>query len=112
MLGISVPVRLDASGSTATESGGDQLDKVIRLSLCDCKNDNPFQQDIGLPVKIFQIPGTSPLDSYIREVFAKLEAERRARLETYEIASVKDGEVEVKIKYIDIENNQTRELVL
>ena len=110
--GISLPVRLDSLGNTVLDTDEIQLEKVIRLGLLGCLNANPFQQDLGLPPKIFQLPGVQAVKSYIRDFFDSLQAEGRAKLDTLSFGDVKDGEVDVTIIYIDLENNQKRELRL
>ena len=110
--GVSVPIRLDAAGNTNLDTETDQLEKIIRLGLLDCVNTNPFQQDLGLPPRVFKIPGTQALKSYIKDFFEGLQAEGRAKLDTLTFGEVVDGEVDVEIIYIDLENNQKRELRL
>lgn len=110
--GISVPVRLDSLGNTVLDTETEQLEKIIRLGSLDCANANPFQQDLGLPPLVFKVPGTQVIKSYIQDFFEGLRAEGRAKLVALTFGNASNGEVDVEIIYIDLENNQKRELRL
>jgi hypothetical protein len=114
--GLSLPIRARA-GRAVLATGEEQLKKIIFLSLCDCSSSNPFQ-DLGVPLTVIfsnQDDDTrARVERRVRERFAQLESDERARLaDGYpQFTEGEDGELLCDIRYVNLETTSEEELNL
>lgn len=102
------------------DPAGDGLDRdealrqVVRLSLLDGTNSNPFQaSNMGMPDRTFSratAADVATLRDAVGRVFARLERGHRARLEDVQTARASGGLLEVVITYSNLETGERREL--
>lgn len=109
--GLTLPIAV-VNGRVLRSSGTDQLHKVIMLGLAENDSDNPFQ-DIGFNHGVFDVNDPSQAARYtnrIARLFARLEAEGRARLMPgYPKFESVGEELIATIKYIDLETDKPQE---
>jgi hypothetical protein len=110
MLSIQWPPDLE-SGRAALVDGADELRQVIRLALLDAQNGNPFNSDLdpgGEAVWAAMAPAASgEAAARVRSVFARLERERRARLEAVDVADAgATGDRTITVRYLDLETGR------
>lgn len=110
--GIKVPVTADR-GRLATEDSGDQLAKVIMLALASGDSNNPWATDEGTQDVVFGLPnnGTRALvERAVRQNFARLERDQRARLTKLAVVEAADGVLNVDVSYVDLEARTERDI--
>jgi hypothetical protein len=121
--GMAIPIAPNSQGRTMARDGSDQLMKIIDLNLSDLENENPFQQFKGAtkgepgidPEIIFSINRAAlqaRIKRSIKDFFARLEADGRAKLESGYPQMAFDSntmDLTVKIVYVDLENSKPQE---
>lgn len=112
--GIKAPFTTNRSGGFATESGSDQLKKIIMLSIDYCPSDNPFNTDVGIEFPVFDINETSlqaRLMLRIQQVFDRLRKQNRAKLITAEPKSENEN-LAIDIEYVDMQTDRPDSLLV
>lgn len=113
MQGLAFPVRA-RNGRLVLVDGAEQVSKLILLSMMDGDSANPWNDDVGLDAPIFDVdtPGTRALvEQRIRDRFARLEADERARLVGISFETGTEGEVSIRVSYVDLETDAELEAV-
>lgn len=120
-VGLKIPVGPDKQGRAKTVDGVEYTKQTIITSLRNCESRNPFQ-DLGLGnTMIFDINDettTTRIVIRIEEIFASLEIQEIAKLgssstkQAIEFETIKEGELDVIIRYIDLEVNRPEEITL
>lgn len=101
----------DPSDATADKwDRGEALRQVIRLSLLGGPGDNPWNVQAGVGVEGVAFVGKGRADlrglrTYVRQRFAALERQRRAKLESMDLDTSTPGVVKVSIRYHDLETD-------
>lgn len=115
--GLAIPVRADGRGRWQRLSGSQQTRKIILLNLTDGQSRNPFQ-DIGLGRDMIFASMSRSLQADMRRriktMFDRFEAAKRARLIKQPVFTEfpETQELEVRIDYLDMENNKPQEAVI
>lgn len=114
MKGLSIPVRA-FRGRVALAEGAEKNLQVVALCLADGDSSNPFATDVGLDPPVFTTGGAAVgvVSRRIREHFSRFSREGRMRVENIEAARSKtiEGEVEIKVSYVDLETDEELEAV-
>ena len=111
--GLKIPVGVDKSGGAALEtSPSKQNKKILLLALSEGGDNNPFQR-LGIGNLIFKIKDVATraqVQREIQRVIGQL-SDRIVLIPNEPITFREDveGELEVSIKYIDIETNKVEE---
>lgn len=109
--GLSIPMRV-VRGRGVIDSGERQMAKLISLAMTEGESDNPFNDDAGIQVPVFDVNLPSTRALVRREIehhFRRFEADERASLERIE-TSEGDGEMIVDLWYIDMETDERHEI--
>ena len=114
MRGLAYPVRC-VNGRLALCEGAEQVGKLVLLSMMDGDSANPWNTDVGLNAPTFDLdsPATrAVVEQRIRERFARLEADERARLLSVTFENGEEaGEVAIRVAYVDLETDEELEAV-
>lgn len=111
--GLKIPVGVDKSGGAAVEvSSSKQNKKILLLGLSEGGDNNPFQK-LGIGNLIFKIKDVATRAQVQREI-EKVVNQLSDRIvllpdEPITFNESVEGELEVNIKYIDIETNRIEE---
>lgn len=111
--GLKIPVGVDKSGGAAIESSSSkQNKKILLLALSEGGDNNPFQR-LGIGNLIFKIKDVATRAQVQREI-EKIIGQLSDRIvlipnEPITFKEDVEGELEVSIKYIDIETNKVEE---
>ena len=111
--GLKVPVGVSKSGGASLESDSSkQNKKILLLALSEGGDNNPFQK-LGIGNLIFKIKDVATRAQVQREIQKVVNqlSDRIVLLPDEPITFKEDveGELEVSIKYIDIETNKVEE---
>lgn len=117
--GIAFPAKVNPRGGAVTKEGKDLVRQNIILALLPANTMNPWDQNIALKENlIFDIKDDITgglVFAHIHRVFDEMKRQniamlpmdgRGIRIED----NGKEGELEIVIEYIDIEDNQSREI--
>ncbi len=117
--GIKQPVEISTTGGLNTTEGSDMLKQNIILACRPASSQNPWSQKITPKEDmIFDIADTLSNGNYISHIYQVFEEYQRlgiAKLPSsngVRIIRNKDGETEVAIRYIDLEDSKEREMIL
>lgn len=112
--GLALPLRC-VNGRAVRSTGEDQLKKIIMLSIADCDSGNPYQ-DLGIDQALVFSLSDEQTKAYARrriiDAFKRLEAEGRAELNGTPKFTTREGELEVQIKYLNLETNEAQDITL
>lgn len=111
--GLKIPVGVDKSGGAAIEgSSSRQNKKILLLGLSEGGDNNPFQK-LGIGNLVFKIKDVATRAQIQREI-EKVINQLSDRLVLHPDEPITfnedvEGELEVNIKFIDIETNKVEE---
>ena len=112
--GLSSPIAADGDGGFSISEGDDYVSSLIRGALLAAESSNPFL-NIGLGYSAAFANAEDRLSvgrltAQIEAVFSQLDRENIASLVSIEQVSSEDGELTVKVSYINKENNRRSEI--
>jgi hypothetical protein len=117
--GIKQPVKISTTGGLNTIEGSEILRQNIIQACRPASSENPWSQNITPQEDmIFDIAdelGNGKYISHVYQVFEEYERLGMAKLPSsnaLRIVRNKDGETEVHLRYIDLEDSQERLLLL
>ena len=109
--GMALPPRA-RNGALALESDEDQLSKIILIRHADNESRNPYEDARGLEARVFRVASRA-LKALLRRRseahFRELEQRERASLQSLDIEE-QGAELELRIRYVDLERDREREL--
>jgi len=109
--GLALPVR-GFRGRIVLSSGDVKVKEDVLLAVSDGESANPWNDDVGIVAPVFGLdsPATRALTlKRIRERFKKLETEDRAKLSSVDFKKTTEGELEVRVSYVDLETDDELE---
>lgn len=113
MKGISIPVRANPDGRIALEEGSDFRRQLLYMALSDLGSDNPFVEGLGFEDVAFQLNAGAVralINSRIRSIMGRFERDGVAKLISAVFQPAAEGEVDLVLTYLDLEDNERREL--
>jgi len=120
-IGLAIPVGVNAQGRAKTADRSDFIKQTVLTAIRDCQSRNPFQ-DLGIDETIiFDINDkitVARIKMRIVEIFSRFEAEALAKLDhgaaerPLHFEQTAEGELDVHIKYVDLETNRPKDIGL
>lgn len=114
--GLKLPLRATPRGGAETHDGASLRKQNIVLGILPASSLHPWGQSLTIPEDvIFRISDASVRDlihGHVQKFFAEQERLKLTKLAKgpngVKITSMKNGEVEIVINYIDLEDNTSR----
>ena len=112
--GLALPVGATPTGRAKVSGGDVQMAKLVALSMADGESTNPFNTDVGLAVRVFDVDSVGSRSLVRRGIerhFARWQADGRARLEAVQVQPATDGgDLHVLVRYTDLETDEPRDV--
>jgi hypothetical protein len=109
--GLAIPVRAH-KGRAVLTTGAEQMAKIVTLAMADGDSANPYNDDAGLDVPVFDLDSTALralVQRGIGQSFARWEADDRAKLVSVAFTGA-PGDLQVAVDFVDLETDQPQQV--